>query len=182
MIMRKDVVQDKMADVDIITVPAERCPQCGEPMSRYSCRFVELGQWCRQYGLKQDPRTIIGQPTPDPRRQIVEQTKEVKAAVAEVESKTAAADEAKLAFDAAAQARIDAFALRSNMSRTVMDFGEVTIYEPPGTPSLAEVNQLQAAQEQAKAMWEHAAEQAIRAQQALDKVRRRAMQRLPAGV
>jgi hypothetical protein len=126
---------------------AEACPQCGGPLTDFSCRYVPMGQWCRQYGLKQDPRTIM-HPSPDPLRQIIEETKEVKRATQAYEQAASEDERATNVWRQAAVAYYNAKAARMNGSQTVWpaDGGEPYSVYPDGYGD-AQMAQLEALQE-----------------------------------
>lgn len=177
--MRKDPMQDKMADHadQVIKMPAKACQYCGRPLSDYGCRPVPMGFWCLMVGLKQDPRTIIG-PAPDPLKQIVEETREVKRAAETYERKVAEADKATSAWEQAALAHYRAKQRRYESSRTVLVDGLPAEWAPPGTPTAGELRQLEAIGDEGNTLRQHAAEQVVKARMALDAARARARRQL----
>jgi hypothetical protein len=100
MIMDKRAILDKSAGA---ASQADTCPQCGGPLTDFGCRYAPMGQWCVRGTLVDDPRRIM-QSAPDPLRQIVDETREVKKAVESYERLSGEAERVAEEWRAAAMA------------------------------------------------------------------------------
>jgi hypothetical protein len=174
--MDRTQVRDKSAD-DVEIVDMTGCPLCGGPRSEWGCRRTIKGDFCLQHGLREDPRRIIG-PAPDPLKPLIEQDRAVRKALAEFERLTAAADREVDKWEQIALEHLEAVRLNREHRQEVVVDGRLIAWVPANVPTLPEIRQLEERAAQAMIVRQHAAEQAIKARQALDGARARARARL----
>jgi hypothetical protein len=173
--MKNPPLLDKQAPG--VTEEIPRCERCNRPLSPYGCRVVPLGTWCLQYGLAQDPRTIITSVQPDPLRPLVEQDPRVKQAARDLANAQADFNQADAAWRSAAQANVDA---RRRLVRDKQDLvvdGRLVEIRPQGTSDY-ELAQLDEAQAQASIMREAAHDVVVKVRTKLESAKRRARARL----
>jgi hypothetical protein len=172
---------DKTLTLNKQATTTDTCPQCGRPMSDFRCRNVPMGNWCLQYGLREDPRRIITPTRPvDPYAGQIEQDRHVRRAAQEYQAAAEEAERMMTAFHNAARDEQHAIAARVTAKRDLSVDGTLVEWVPPGTPSRGDIQRLTEAREQADIWRQHAGDVAIKARTALEVARRNARRRLAA--